>query len=145
MKQLQLLNSLLIKDAIFTANFLFSPVVLPITNDGVLVAEDIATQKFFSAVVFIKELGEFCVFEFNQKILDGLLAYRARYGSMFKFDVLLSRRADGDVNMTIGANNLTNSDELKARAEQGKELADKLYNVYKNKENYIVFEMKGRS
>lgn len=144
MKQLQLLNKLLTADAVFTVNFLFSPIVLPITDEGVVSSEEIATQKHFTTLVFVKELNDYCVFEFGQKILDGLLAYRARYGSMLKFEVLLSRRADGDVSMTIGVNNLSNSQELKLKIEQGKELFDKLYNVYKDKQNYAVFEMKGR-
>jgi hypothetical protein len=144
MKQLQLLNNLLTADSVHTVNFLFSPIVLPITDEGVVAPEELASKKHFTTLVFVKELDDYYVFEFDQKILDGLLAYRSRYGSMLKFEVLLSRRADGDVNMTIGVNNLNNSQELKLKAEYGKELFNKLYDAYKNKQNYIVFEMKGR-
>jgi hypothetical protein len=131
-------------DSVYTVNFLFSPIVLPITDEGVLTSEELASKKHFTTLVFVKELDDYCVFEFDQKILDGLLAYRSYYGSMLKFEVLLSRRADGAVNMTIGVNNLNNSQELKLKAEYGKEFFNKLYDVYKNKQNYIVFEMKGR-
>lgn len=144
MKQLQLLNKLLNDSTVFTVNFLFSPIVLPITADGVVTSEEFATQKYFTTLVFVKEPNDYCVFEFDQKILDGLLAYRARYNSMLKFEVLLSRRTDGDVNMTIGVNNLNSSEELKLKTEQGKEIFNKLYDVYKDKQNYTVFEMKGR-
>lgn len=142
--KLQLLNKLLTSDSTHTANFLFPPIVLPITETGMLVPESLATNKHFTTLVFVKELDDFCIFEFSQQLLDGLLAYRARHGTMFKFDVLLSRRDDGVLNMTIGANNLNNADELKIKAERGKDIHNKLYSAYQDKQEYVVFEMKGK-
>lgn len=142
--KLQLMNKLLDADKIYTANFLFAPVVLPINDVGTIVPDNVASDRYFATLIFVKELNDFAIFEFDQKLLDGLLAYRSRYGNMLKFDVLLSRR-DGKLNMTIGANNLNNTEDLKIKTEQGIEIYEKLYDAYRNKPSYTVFEMKGRA
>lgn len=142
--RLQLLNECLSTSTVLTAAFPFDPIILPINKDFAVVAENSATQKHFSTIVFVKELHNFCIFEFNQKLLDGLLAYRQRYGGMSKFEIILSRSINGEIIMTLGANNLLDYDIDKTTLEEGRAYHDKLYFIYKNKQNYIVHDAKGK-
>lgn len=136
--KLPLLNDLLNTEGILTVTFPFDFVVLPISDTGTIVSEGQATQKHFATIVFVKEINEFCKFEFNQMLLDGLLAYNSRYKSMSKFNVLLGRRQDGTINMTIGANNITDSDSLQKKAELVQSEYKNLYSDYQNQIGYTV-------
>lgn len=142
--KLQLLNSILNSNSVYTASFIFDPIALPISKIGYIVPEDNADNKHYATIVFIKELDNFYIFEFDQNILDGLGAYRARHGGISKFEVLLSRRADSKLQMTIGSHNFINYEDLVARSEQIRDIYNKLYSAYKEKQEYVVFEMKDR-
>ena len=142
MTQVKLLNSELSNNSTLTVNFLFGLIVLPISDSGLLVDESSASGKHFATLVYVKESDSFMVFEFDQKLLDGLLAYRARYGdSMLGFEILLSRNDVGMLIMTIGANKLGDTSSLQKKADSQKSVFDSLYSLYKNKKNYTVFEM----
>ena len=135
--KLPLLNDLLNNQSSYSAVFLYPPVALPTDQAGRLVVASQATNTLFSTIVFVKELNELAVFEFNQPILDGILGYRERYGNTFRFEVLLSRHDDSKIKMTIGRNNLVNELEFQKMADNNAELINKLYEVYLRNPEHI--------
>ena len=139
--KIQLLNKILDETKPVAVSFLFPPIVLPIDDQGKLVPESNAVGKHFTTLVYSRDTKQFFVFEFDQKILDGVSAYKTRYENLAKIEVILSRFSSGAIRMTIGANNISEIDQLLAEADKVKEDYNKLYQSYKDKPCYTVYEM----
>lgn len=137
-KKILLLNDKLTSESLTPVLFLFAPIALPVSGQGELVGEAQAEKLHYVTFVYSIRDKAFYLFEFNQMIYDGVLAYKARYDKMSGVEVLLSREGDGSLRMTVGNNHIKKSLVSEENFLKFSVFYDKLYDRYISKSNYYV-------
>lgn len=131
--KIQLLNKKIQTDAVTSVLFPFPPIAIPISSDGNIVTEDLATNVHYATVVFNVDDSTFYIFEFGERIKDGLLAYKARHKIISNVEVLMSRESDGSLRMTSSRIMDTTSFLDKEERDRLSLCHDKLYDMYLSK------------
>lgn len=138
--KIPLLNKKLVHEKTTPVVFAFPPVALPISKQGELTAEDEADTVYYSTFVYDVNDEQFAVFEFDQDVMDGLLAYRARHGSLLTLEVLLSREEDGKLRMTTGNPNVRPALIAQNQKEEFQQYHEKLFDRYMSKIGRTMYE-----
>jgi hypothetical protein len=138
--KVQKLNDRLVAGKSTSVLFPYPPVALPIDKAGKLVSEDAATDTHYSTFVYELEKEAFYIFEFKQDVVDGLLAYRARHGTISNIEILLSRESDGELRMTTGNTEVKPGIISKTRYDEFLTYHDKLFDRYMSKLGVILHE-----
>lgn len=100
--KIQVLNDKLVAGKCSSVLFPYPPVAIPLNEAGMIVPEASASKAGYTTIVYRLDDDSFYLFEFTDEIVDGLLAYRSRRGTISNLEVLLSRDTDGSIRMTTG-------------------------------------------
>jgi len=114
----------------------FPPVAIPMDYIGCVGDAETAPEAHYATFVYDIQGNEFCLFEFNKQICEGMMAYKTRYEKMSRLEILLSRYKDGSLKMTIGNNHVQKQIVPKEDYDLFSNFHDKLHNRYLNKKGY---------
>lgn len=140
---LSLINKDITPDAPYSLIFLTSPVKLPVKHTGLVCAPEVAEDHHFSSVVWVRELSDFAVFEFDKQTFHALSAYKSRNESLSLFYIIVDRLTSGKLRLAIERHSLDPAlleEKIKTVTEMNKKLLD----FYLKKKDYTVFELKGK-
>jgi len=113
--------------------FPFPPVALPLNDEGKIIKENEATQAYYSTFVFSTKEEKFYIFEFTEEIVNALLAYRQRHGTLSTLEILLSRERDSSLRITTGNIAVKVGFIPKAQLNEYSTYYNKLFDMYMSK------------
>lgn len=131
--KLQLLNKKIVYDKVLSMLFPFPPIALPVDESGYIEKEDNAIKVHYTTIAYNIDDDIFYILEFNERIKDGLLAYRSRHKTISNVEILLSRELDGSLRMTSGRKIDIFTKVSKENLDIMSNCHDKLYDIYKAK------------
>ncbi len=140
---LSLINKDIYPEVPYSLVFLSSPVKLPIMKNGLVVSTTEAEDSHFASVVWVKEISDLAVFEFDGQTFHALSAYKARNGDLSRHYIIADRLTNGKVRLAISSNGLDET-FIEEKKKIVTDMNKKLLDFYLKKSNYTVFELKGK-
>lgn len=140
---MKILNEELTPDKLTPVIFVFPPVEIPVTFDGIISEEvdDQFRHGHYASVVYDINDDRFIVLEYSLKIFHALASYNQRHGNIGDLEVLLTRHPDGKFKMTIGNTDKPPREFSQEEKEKAAEIQNNLVDYYKGQENYKVNDL----
>ena len=130
--KITLLNKQLETGKCTRTRFLCPPLMIPVNENGSI--DEKGGKIHYCAVVMVEPERDLAIFEYNQSIQFGLLGYAHR-GNLENMEILLSREDSGEIRMTSGRTNESDTSMILPVAQR---LHQVLPEMYRSKAGYFV-------
>lgn len=135
---MRILNDELAHGELTPVLFIFPPVEIPVSEEGVVTNE--STNSHYASVVYDIANGSLAVLEYGLKVFHAVASYNQRHEDIGRIEVLLTRHPDNRFKMNIGNTDQRFDISEDVRVE-GQKLQDTLIEYYKSLTNYRVHDL----